>query len=144
MSEANDSGRERIIHDAAITRGWAERGTGIWSAVHNGGTLLALICSTVSTFILAVNPPTVLGIQTHVLIAIVSAIAALAVGIPKYLNAEQKWRTNRRSRSEARLLERYLADATFATRDAREWLTTIEREHERGIVGKDVEQPSIR
>lgn len=132
-----DSARDKVVLDTAITRRWAQNGTTIWSTVYNGGTLLALLCSTASTLILAVNPEKVFGIQTHALVASVSAVAALAIGVPKYLNAENKWRANRRSRSEARILERFLADPQFSTQKARDWLSTIERDHEHAIVGKD-------
>jgi len=129
--------RERVIEDAAITRRRAESGAVAWSAVYNGGTLLALICSTASTFILAINPASLLSIQTHTLTAGISAAAALAIGVPKYLNAENKWRANRRCRSEARILERFLADPNFSTEAARDWLSEIERDHESFLTGRN-------
>lgn len=139
-----DPARDAIVLDAATTRRWAETGTTIWSSIYNGGTLVALLCSTASTLVLAVNPETFIGIKTHALIAGVSAIAALAIGVPKYLNAENKWRANRQSRSEARILQRFLANPEFPTQKARDWLSRIERDHEHGIMGKSERARSER
>jgi hypothetical protein len=133
----SDPARDAVVAGAEVIHCWAQTGTKLWSTVHTGGTLLSLLCSTASTLILTVDPETVMGIKTHAAIAALSAVAALAIGIPKFLNAERNWRANRRSRSESRILQRFLADPSFSTEDARNWLAAIDREHELAIMGHD-------
>ena len=107
--------RENLRTDARAVLGKADLGSHLWSLAYNGGQLVALLCSIASTFILAARLDHVLGyhFDPMTVTAAFSAIAAAAIGLPKHADAERKWRANRHTRAEAKILDRYLAEFTF-------------------------------
>ena len=105
--------------------------------MYNGGQLLSLICSTVATFVLAAKPDHFFGLNLGIAPLALSGIAAAALGIPKQVDAERKWRANRYTRTESEIFCCYLTDENFDIPRAFDWLAAIQRQHEILLMGKE-------
>jgi hypothetical protein len=114
----------------------AGRGAVLWSIAYHGSGILSVMASAGAAFLAATKLPELSGTEAT-WIAALSGCAATLTTVSTFTGCAGKWRTNRTTRMNLRLLalDRDEADADkLHDRFAR-----IMRDHERGILGAEVE-----
>lgn len=140
-SEEDGEVRDDLRQRVETARKRAAFGSRAWSFLYNGGLLLSLIGSTAVSIVAAGNADHVFGLPVKTFTAIVSGIAAAAIGAVKLFDMERKWRANRRSWSELEILQTDLVDRTTDIPTARQCLSTIKREHEQMMMAAQSSTP---
>jgi len=107
-----------------------------WSVAYHGSGISSIIASAGAAF-LAAAKLTALSVAQPVLIAALSGSAATLTAVSSFTGCQRKWRINRSTRMNLRLLK--LEWSQTEPDKLRDRFAHIMREHERGIVGAEAE-----
>jgi hypothetical protein len=107
-----------------------------WSIAYHGSGIFSILASAGAAF-LAAAKLIALSVAQPVLIAALSGIAATLTAVSSFTGCQRKWRINRSTRMNLRLLK--LEWGQTDPDRLRDRFAQIMREHERGIVTADAE-----
>ena len=114
----------------------AEVGSVLWSIAYNGSGIASILASAGAAFIAAAKLSTLPG-TAAAWIAALSGSAATLTAVSTFTGCARKWRANRTTRMNLRLLKLDLPNGE--PDKLRDRFSRIMREHEHGILGADAE-----
>jgi len=114
----------------------AERGAFLWSFAHHGSGILSIMASATSAFIAATRPPELAGYWVTSITAL-SGLAAMLTTVSTLTGCAGKWRANRITRLNLRLLALDLEDPDKEKLEDR--FARVMRDHESRIMGAEGE-----